>query len=258
LSDKLESKLLENWTDESQSYSESIRKELYSEQKEAWQKLLKNTIKSDNSLKVLDAGTGPGFFAIILSEIGHQVTAVDVTAAMLEEAKKNALLYFKELTAQPSIDFLLSDTSSLPSSKENFFDVVLSRNLLWGLIDPLATLREWLRILKPGGQLIIFDANWNLRHFDAEQEKAHQRDLDDYRRLFNKEPIVHTPKMVSFRKSLPLCRVKRPEWDVEALIKEGFQDITTSFGPFGPIQSPDHEVLFRSTPLFMITARKKE
>ena len=39
-------------------------------------------------LHVLDIGTGPGFFAIILCELGYDVTAIDFTPAMLEEARK--------------------------------------------------------------------------------------------------------------------------------------------------------------------------
>jgi SAM-dependent methyltransferase len=144
----------------------------------------------------------------------------------------------------------------LPPHFENFFDVIISRNLLWGLIDPLATLEEWSRVLKPGGKLIIFDANWNLRHFNEEKEKSYKKDLDDFRKIYNKEPPSHTPKMISFRKSLPLCRVKRPEWDIEALGKTGFIEVKSSFGPFGPILTPERELLYRSTPLFMITAKK--
>ena len=39
---------------------------------------------------VLDVGTGPGFFAVILAENHYQVTAVDYTEAMLAQARKNA------------------------------------------------------------------------------------------------------------------------------------------------------------------------
>lgn len=33
-------------------------------------------------MKILDVGTGPGFFAIIMSLAGHEVTAIDCTQAM--------------------------------------------------------------------------------------------------------------------------------------------------------------------------------
>lgn len=44
--------------------------------------------RTNETYKILDIGTGPGFFSIILAEAGYQVTAVDYTEAMLEEAKK--------------------------------------------------------------------------------------------------------------------------------------------------------------------------
>jgi len=42
-----------------------------------------------NPLKVLDIGTGPGFFAMLTAEMGHKVTATDCTQNMLLEAQNN-------------------------------------------------------------------------------------------------------------------------------------------------------------------------
>ena len=42
--------------------------------------------RSPESISVLDVGTGPGFFAILLAESGFHVTAVDMTPEMLDEA----------------------------------------------------------------------------------------------------------------------------------------------------------------------------
>ena len=61
--------------------------------------------KETEETKVLDIGTGPGFFAIILAEAGYQVTAVDYTEEMLKEAKKNAgnlagKICWKQMNAQ--------------------------------------------------------------------------------------------------------------------------------------------------------------
>lgn len=42
---------------------------------------------AERSARVLDIGTGPGFFAINLALAGHEVTAVDVTEEMLQYAK---------------------------------------------------------------------------------------------------------------------------------------------------------------------------
>ena len=46
-------------------------------------------------MKILDIGTGPGFFPMILSEAGYTVAAVDYTEEMLEKAKENLGKYTK-------------------------------------------------------------------------------------------------------------------------------------------------------------------
>ena len=51
-----------------------------------WWDILAANLPEGEHLRVLDVGTGPGFFAILLAEMGHAVTAVDYTPAMLEDA----------------------------------------------------------------------------------------------------------------------------------------------------------------------------
>ena len=46
--------------------------------------------RAPQEITVLDAGTGPGFFAVILAEASYKVTAIDAAPAMLAEAKRNA------------------------------------------------------------------------------------------------------------------------------------------------------------------------
>src|SRR6478735_10183253 len=40
-------------------------------------------------LQILDAGCGPGRHAVELARLGHQVTAIDFSAEMLEQAQQN-------------------------------------------------------------------------------------------------------------------------------------------------------------------------
>ncbi len=71
----------------------------------------------------MDVGTGPGFFAIILAQKGHHVTAVDLTQDMLEQAKENANHYKVE------VEFKLLENQFLPFP-DNTFDLVVSTMLL--------------------------------------------------------------------------------------------------------------------------------
>ena len=72
---------------------------------------------------------------------------------MLAEAKRNAGPW------QEAIDFRLMDAQK-PTFTAESFDVVLSRNLTWVLEDPEQTYGNWRHVLKPGGLLLNFDANW--------------------------------------------------------------------------------------------------
>ena len=83
-------KIEEYWTGRAEGYSQVNQGELATEQREKWKKNLMSHLKGKKpeETKVLDIGTGPGFFAIILAEAGYQVTAVDYTEEMLKEAGK--------------------------------------------------------------------------------------------------------------------------------------------------------------------------
>ena len=69
------------WSTRTEGYSEVNEKELLGTQKEAWLTLLKNEFpqKARENLRILDIGTGPGFFPVILAGEGYYVDAVDYT-----------------------------------------------------------------------------------------------------------------------------------------------------------------------------------
>lgn len=72
------------WTNRASGYSTVNQEELASDQKTVWRGVISGRIaarfpdRCPEEIRVLDVGTGPGFFAIILAELGYQVTAVDI------------------------------------------------------------------------------------------------------------------------------------------------------------------------------------
>lgn len=91
--DRLLDEIESYWSTRTEGYSEVNEKELKGMQKKAWLKTLESGFLekklSDNDkeqLRILDIGTGPGFFPMILAEAGYHVTAVDYTPGMLEKA----------------------------------------------------------------------------------------------------------------------------------------------------------------------------
>lgn len=118
-----------------------------------WFQELEKHLPENGKLKVLDVGTGTGFFAVLLAQAGHRVEGVDLTPAMLEEARALAAqrgldITFREMDAQ-TLDY-----------EDGCFDAVISRNLTWTLPDPERAYGQWFRVLKPGGVLLNFDADY--------------------------------------------------------------------------------------------------
>ena len=147
------------WTHRASGYSGVNQEELATAQKHIWGAALYERIaarfpgRKPGSIRVLDVGTGPGFFAIILAEMGLRVTAVDYTASMLEEAGRNAG------ALADKIDFRQMNAEKLTFA-DHSFDVLVTRNVTWNLHDPEAAYGHWTRVLAPGGLLLNFDANW--------------------------------------------------------------------------------------------------
>ena len=111
--------------------------------------------------KILDVGTGTGFFANLLAQYHHEVEGIDLTASMIEQAKQSLT---KLQQHDYKINFQVMDAENLYFA-DNTFDVVISRNLTWTLPNPQKAYSEWYRVLKPQGILLNFDADYGNEQF---------------------------------------------------------------------------------------------
>lgn len=238
------------WEGEATRYSEGIWEEMNSFKKIAWAGLIEHYRPAGNPLKVLDIGTGPGFFAMLTAEMGHLVTATDCTENMLLEAQNN--LEHLGLKA----DFALMDSHAL-SFADNSFDLILCRNLTWTLYDPQAAYREWYRVLKRKGRLLIFDANWNLRLNDPEWQARYLADkAEAERRGIRRRGHVDPEEGERIAKGLFLSSRLRPQWDVGALTEAGFAEIFLNANISDGIRDENDKILYRSTPMFLVGGEK--
>jgi ubiquinone/menaquinone biosynthesis C-methylase UbiE len=98
---------------------------------------------------VADVGAGTGFVAAGLAPIVRRVHVVDGSAAMLEIAKKN-------LNQFSNVEYHEADGTSLPFADQTL-DAVFANMYLHHAPNPLAAIREMVRVLRPGGRLVITD-----------------------------------------------------------------------------------------------------
>lgn len=100
---------------------------------------------------VLDAGCGAGHTALTVAPHAAEVIAYDLTAAMLKQVDQLAAA--RELT---NITTLRGDVAELPFADASF-DRVVSRFSAHHWTQPLVALREFKRVLKPEGFIVLTD-----------------------------------------------------------------------------------------------------
>ncbi len=101
---------------------------------------------------VLDVGTGTGVVAITARRLGAKVTGLDLTPALLAQAKESAAV-----VGLDDIAWHEGDAEALPFADASF-DVVLSQFGHMFAPRPEIAMAEMLRVLKPGG--IVAFATW--------------------------------------------------------------------------------------------------
>ena len=245
------------WNHRYTGYSKVNQKELEGIQRERWKKQFKRLLPENQNLKVLDIGTGPGFFSIILEELGYSnITGVDYSYKMLEVAKENIQKYGKE---HSSIQLIQMDAQNLEFEPESF-DIIVSRNLTWNLQNPQQAYSEWLRVLKPYGALFIFDANWYSflqneqleKEFEAKRQKVIEEKLEDY---WQGEG-VDEEKMNWIVQQLPLTYQQRPQWDIDYFSSQEDVSVETeeNFGDL--VWDYEEQLNYGATPMFCIKVVK--
>lgn len=245
------------WGTRAEGYSEVNEKELAGSQREAWLHVLEEQFpeKKKEEMKILDIGTGPGFFPMILSEAGYTVAAVDYTEEMLEKAKENLGKYTKYGLERVTLQRM--DAQNLEFADETF-DVVISRNLTWNLEKPEQAYQEWMRVLKPGGVLLNFDANWYGYLYDEEKKEAYEADRKkvEEQQLDDHYLCTDIDRMENIARQVPLSAMERPAWDTKLLESLGVCSIQTDSEIWKRVWSEEERLNYASTPMFLVRAEK--
>lgn len=166
-----EESTLRFWGSSAVGFSDGVKKELADDRiKDQWIRKIIDNAPSEKRLRILDIGTGPGFFTIGLAGLGHDVTGVDVTEEMLEQARRNAenagvICEFKQMNAN-DLDY-----------PDDTFDLIVNRSVTWTLPDLFECYREWRRVLAPNGRIVVFDSNHYINQFSKEQADLMHRTM---------------------------------------------------------------------------------
>ncbi|MGH2875459.1 MAG: class I SAM-dependent methyltransferase [Solirubrobacteraceae bacterium] len=115
-----------------------------------WRRALVAAVDPRPGERILDVATGTGMVAFALAERGARVTGIDQSGAMLATAQARLARAAPELARQ--IDFTLGQAEQLPFEDARF-DALTFTYLLRYVDDPAATLRELVRVVRPGGRI---------------------------------------------------------------------------------------------------------
>lgn len=99
---------------------------------------------------VVDFGCGPGYYAIPLAKIAQKVIGVDVSSTMLDKATSNAK------KNHVAVELIQSDGARIKLPDASVNDILLV-HVFHEVESKAKVLREFLRILKPLGRLVIVE-----------------------------------------------------------------------------------------------------
>jgi len=130
-------------------------------------------MRVETGQRVLDVGCGPGVdtraLAAIVGPSGH-VTGVDIDPQMIETATASA----REAGIDAYVDHRATDAHVLPF-ETGAFDAVRSERVFQHVTNPDRLLAEMIRVTKPGGRVVVGDADHTTISVDADDLRLEWR-----------------------------------------------------------------------------------
>ena len=235
-------RIIAYWKGRSGDFGALRMKELQSKLAPRWLREITPHVK-DTHQRILDLGTGTGFFAFLLAQHGYSVTGIDLTEDMIAVAKVQAMELRDSLRG--TVDFRCMDAMQLDFPDQSF-DVILARNLTWTLPDVESAYKEWYRVLTPKGVLINIDGDYGVEL--KVPVVAHHHIHEGVANETMQECIAITEE-------LSISRMDRPHWDVHMMRKAGFSRVYLDMAVSSRMYDEEDE-LYNPVPLFSIVARK--
>jgi ubiquinone/menaquinone biosynthesis C-methylase UbiE len=180
---------------------------------------------------MLDVACGPGLLVCAFARRVHHGTGIDLTPAMLEQAKQ-----LQQKERLDNVSWVQGDVMALPWA-DTSFDIVTCRFAFHHFPEPLAVLREMLRVCRSGGRVVVADSTPATEKADAFNAMEMMRDPSHTRALPIKElrglfadAGLPEPRTETFRLALDLESLLErsyPREGDEARIRALFEDALT-------------------------------
>jgi SAM-dependent methyltransferase len=177
----------------------------------AWRTALARYLPVPGSA-VLDVGAGTGAMALLAAELGHEVTALDLSPGMLAHAGRKA-----DERGLP-VRTVVGPATEPPDGP---FDAVMERHVLWTTPDPVAALAAWRRVA-PGGRLLLFEGVFSRT---GPAWKARGLVADGVRRALGVRHDHHAGYDPDLLASLPLAHAPSPIPLLEAVRAAGWRAV---------------------------------
>jgi ubiquinone/menaquinone biosynthesis C-methylase UbiE len=148
---------------------------------------------------VLDVACGPGLVACSLAEVARHVTGLDLTPAMIEQARAR-----QQARGLTNLAWRVGDAVPLPFPAAGF-SAVVTRYSFHHFLEPRAVLDEMVRVCRPAGRVAVIDV------FTRGPEQA-----EAYNRVERLRDPSHV-RALSLEELIGLCH------------DAGLRDVTTAF-----------------------------
>lgn len=203
------------WDISSETYDDKEGHGIHSKiEKEAWKTLFKGLLPSGR-LEVLDVGCGTGEIGLLFAELDHHVTGLDLSEKMLSRAREKSFRKMYDIT------FKRGDAENPPFEAETF-DVVVSRHLLWTLPHPDTAVKNWKKLLKKEGVLIVIDGLYN---GGLIERKMRQFISDFLTLLVERKYPMRRQYPSEIKNKLPNPNGVPPKKTIEYFKKAGFKNV---------------------------------
>ena len=205
-------RIREYWDADAHTYDET-RSHSISDTLEAaaWRQALAEALPAPGAT-VLDVGAGTGALSLLAAELGHRVTALDLSPGMLGRAELKA----KERGLEERMRFVVGSATEPPDGP---FDAVIERHVLWTMPDPVGAMARWREVSR---RLVLFEGVWGETDL---RRKLKDLLAEGLRRIMAVPDDHHAPYPQDVLAELPLARLPSPVPLIEAVFEAGWSAV---------------------------------